>query len=583
LSVDVRTVEATATGTLRLETAGALVTANHHLAARAGASMFGLGGNAMDAAAATAFAAGVVEPAMSGIGGRGYIVVLPARSREPTVIDGHERAPLGSSADMFELRAADERRTSGWGPQVDVVARANAEGHLAVAVPGVLRALAVAQGRFGRLPWATVLEPAIALAADGFEVDGSLAFLLATHRERLARHPATAAVFLDPGGEPWPTGHPLVQADLAESLRLIARDGADEFYTGSIARAIAAEMESGGGIVSLADLERIDARVWPAPLSATYREHRLCGVPDAAGTVTLLEIMNLLEGFELAELEPTEPLYLHLLLEVFRAAFEDRFRFVADSAFARGPLEALAAKSFADARRSGIDPAHRSRLEPIDPWDEVPQHPPASGRAVGAGGGAHTTHFSAVDGERMVVAMTQSIIDPFGAGVVVAGTGILLNSAMHNFDPRPGFLRSIAPWKRSAHFGTPLVVLDPDGAPRLALGGGGGTKIVTGLAQMLVNVIDRGWALQEAADAPRVHAEDATAEVEARIAAASREELRRRGHTLEVPDPPPAATTFARINGIEIGRDGIASSGVDFEPAGAAAVDHPPSAAAKSD
>lgn len=522
--------------------------------------MFGLGGNAMDAAAAASFAAGVVEPAMSGVGGRGYLVLLPSGGGEPVAIDGHERAPLGASRGMFRLLEAEQRIVSGWGPHVEVAANANSEGHLAVAVPAVLRALAVAHERHGRLPWRTVVDPAIGFAANGFEIDRTLAAHLAAQREKLARYPASAEVFLDQG-RPRTAGERLVQRDLANSLRLIAECGAEELFTGSLAKAIAREMKRGGGVLSRVDLERIEPRIWPATMTGIYRGYRLCGLPDAAGTVTLLEIMNMLEGVDVGSVDATDPHYLHLLLEIFRAAFRDRFRYVADPGFARVPFNALTTKRFAAERLRTIDRDRRhEQPADIDPW------------ALDAPASRHTTHLCAVDDERMVVSMTQSVIDPFGSGVVVEGTGILLNSAMHNFDPRPGRLRSIEPWKRSAHFGTPLLLLGPDGGAFLALGGAGGTKVVTGLAQVLAHVVDRGWCLQDAIEAPRVHCETAVSEIDARISRTAGDELRRRGHTVDNARSHPGAAAFARINGIEIGRDGTLSSGVDvFEHAGAAA------------
>ncbi|MBI4278912.1 MAG: gamma-glutamyltransferase [Armatimonadetes bacterium] len=559
-----------------LSARGGLVTANHRLAAETGAAMLAGGGNAVDAAAAASFAIGVVEPAMSGMGGRGYMVIYFTRDGSGTVIDGHERAPLGARADMFKVEDARQVPTQGWGPLVPVVGAANSTGHLAAAVPGVVGAIATAHRRYGRLPLKTVLEPAMALAEEGFEVSVPLATTIAMNRSRLARFAASAAIFLRNGHPPVP-GDRLVQPDLARSLRLMAEHGADEFYTGSIARAIAAEMERAGGLITLRDLAEFRPRVWERPLAGSYRGHRLLTVPEATGGITLVQIMNLLEGFDLATLDPLGACSLHLLLEACRIAFRDRLAVIDDPAFTPVPYAGLGSEAFADARRRII--SRERALEDVTPADPWPYDGDAAAALPGAHAGAwragdqDTTHFCAVDRDRTVVSMTQSIIDAFGSGVVVPGTGILLNSAMHNFNPVPGQLGSIAPWKRSVHNGTPVIVLRPDGTPCLAIGGAGGTKIITGVAQILVNVLDRHWKLQDAVEAPRVHNEGWESQVDGRVPVGVVDELRRMGHSLEVVMPRFARPGFSRINGIAAGPDGTLSSGVDpFSDAGAAAV-----------
>lgn len=560
-----------------LRARGGMVTANHRVAAEAGAAMLAQGGNAIDAAAAVSFAAGVVEPAMSGLGGRGYLVVHFGRTGATIVIDGHERAPMAAAPDMFEVADQYEHPNPGWGPEVPVVDQANIVGHRAVAVPGVLAAIVLAHRRYGRLPLEATLEPAIALAEEGFEVSVPLAVMLAQHRGKLSRFEATAAVFLPRGAAPAP-GERLVQRDLARTLRLIAGRGPEEFYTGAIALAIDAEMARGGGLVTRRDLEAFAPRVWTSALTGAYRGRRMLTVPEATGGVTLLQILNLLEHVETAAYEPFDPQYLHLVLEICRAAFRDRLAVIDDPAFTKVPYAGLASKAFAAARGRQLS-AERA-LEPLelaDPWafEKEGGAAPAA-RLVpwqGAGVESDTTHFCAVDADGIMVSMTQSIIDAFGSGVVVPGTGILLNSCMHNFNPLPGQLRSIAPWKRSVHNGTPAIVLGEDGRPHLAIGGAGGTKIITGVAQILVNVLDRGWPLQEAISAPRVHNEGDASQIDGRLGPQTAKRLAAMGHRLTVVTPRYARPVFSRINGIAIEPDGSLLSGVDpFGDAGAAAV-----------
>jgi gamma-glutamyltranspeptidase / glutathione hydrolase len=535
-----------------------MVTANHRLAAEAGALILDRGGNAIDAAVATSFAVGVVEPAMSGLGGRGYMLIHAPCRGISVAIDGHERAPRSVTPDMFAPTDSRAHITAGWGPLTPVDGDANATGHLAVAVPGVVAAVAIAHQRYGRLAWETVLEPAIALADEGFEVTVPLAVLIARHRPKLARFAATAAVFLRSGHAPAP-GDRLIQSDLAASLRSIAERGAAEFYTGAIARAIGAEMEQAGGRLSERDLAEFAAREWGQPLRGTYNEHIVLTLPESTGGITLLQILNLLEGYPLQSLDAYGSEHLHLLLESMRVAFTDRLNVVDDPASGAVPLQGLASKGFADERRQSIrGEAASAKVQPGDAW------PFNADR--------DTTHFCVVDGDATVVSMTQSIIDAFGSGVVVPGTGILLNSAMHNFNPVPGRVGSIAPWKRSAHYGTPTIVLRPDGQPLLAVGGAGGTKITTGVAQVLVSVVDDGLGIQQAIEAPRVHNEGWPSQVDARLNADVRDRLAAMGHNVEVVQSAFAQPGWARINGIMFSAADQLSSGVDpFGDAGAAA------------
>lgn len=554
---------------------GGMVTANHYLAAEAGASILARGGNAVDAAVATAFAIGVVEPAMSGLGGRGYMVIHFSEDGSSAVIDGHERAPLRARSDMFAVEDRRQLPTPGWGPQVPVVGSANTTGHLAVAVPGVVGALALAHTRYGRLPLATVLEPAISLAADGFELGVPLGTTIALHQAKLARYPATAEIFLRDGSPP-PPGSRLVQPDLAHSLRLIARHGPEEFYTGSIAGAIEDEMARGGGLITRRDLAEFKPRLWDRPLIGTYRGHRLLTLPEATGGITLLQVMNLLEQVDVAACGPFDAPYLHLVLEVFRIAFQDRLSVIDDPAFTPVPFAGLASKAFAAERRRVIrDDRVSWEIRPGDPWpfDAAPAERPTSRAAAWSPHDSETTHFCVVDQQGMIVSMTQSIIDAFGSGVVVPGTGMLLNSAMHNFNPLPGRLGSIAPWKRSVHNAVPTIVLRQDGSPCLTIGGAGGTKIITGVAQILVNVLDRGWGLQDAVAAPRVHNEGDESQIDSRIHDEARDRLRAMGHRFETLTSRFAEPAFSRINGMALDGDGVAHSGVDpFTDAGASAV-----------
>lgn len=555
-----------------------MVSANHRLAAAAGAVILERGGNAIDAIVATAFAAPVVEPAMSGIGGRGYLVLHDARSGDALVIDGHERVPRAARPDMFEIDISapwPDQPNPGWGFQIPVVDSANATGHLAVAVPGVIGALAIAHERYGRLPLSTVLAPAIELAADGFEMTAPLSISIARNREKLARFPATAQVFL-PGGEPPLPGALFVQTDLARTYELLAARGLAGFYSGEIGLAIAAEMERAGGILSAGDLASFRPRVWDRPLTGTYRDHRLLTAPEATGGVTLIELMNVLEGFSPARLDAGKVENAHLLLEAMRVAYRDRFAYVDDPTFRAVPFGGLISKEYATTRRATIDLERAQEHSAAgDPWpfDASADGPLPDGPTVSWGAhGGETTHFNVVDRDGLTISMTQSLIDAFGSGVIVPGTGLLLNSAMHNFNPAPGEIGSIAPWKRASHYGTPAIVLRADGTPLVAIGGAGGTMVPTGIAQILVHLIDRGWSTQEAVAAPRVHCEGWDSLIDGRFDPAVTDALTAMGHRLRIVRPGYAQPVFSRINAIAVDAAGNATSGTDqFGDAGAAA------------
>jgi gamma-glutamyltranspeptidase/glutathione hydrolase len=248
--------------------------------------------------------------------------------------------------------------------------------------------------------------------------------------------------------------------------------------------------------------------------------------------------------------------------------------YVDDPAFADVPYTGIVSKAFANQRRETIAPDRAlDEVVPGDPWpfNDSGAGQPMAQTVSWRGSDNHTTHFNVVDHDRTIVSMTQSIIDAFGSGVVVPGTGMLLNSAMHNFNPLPGQIGSVAPWKRSAHNGVPVIVLREDGRPFLAIGGAGGTKIISGVAQMLVNLIDRGWSAQDVVAAPRVHNEGWDSQIDARIASSTREDLRRRGHQLEVVTSAYGTPGFSRINAIVIDADDRLTSGIDvYSEAGAA-------------
>ena len=458
----------------------AMVVAAHPLAAAAGITMLGRGGNAVDAAVATLAALSVVEPFMSSIFGAGFMLIrLP--SGETIALDNYAVAPGAARADMYEpLPPA--------GGLYNTVASKNDIGHLAVAVPGALAAYAMAVQRYGRLPWATVLGPAIGLAAEGYPATPYLVDAVRTEADALSRYSDSAKIFL-PGGRLVEAGAIIRRQEYAETLRQVAAEGPDALYRGDLARTVVADMERSGGLITMEDLAayRVLERT---PIRGTYRGYEIVAMPPASsGGIALVQMLNLLEGFDVREAGFGSARSIHLLAEALKIAFADRRAYLGDPSAAGNPPTWLTDKRYAAMRRPEIG-ANRAGA-------------PSPGQADALEGNC-TTHVSTADAEGYVVSTTQTLNHLFGSRVTVPGTGMLLNNCMRLFDPQPGFPNSVGRGKRMLSSMTPAMVFK-DGKPFLAVGSPGGTRIIAAVLQVIVNVIDHGMSLQEAVEAPRVH------------------------------------------------------------------------------
>ena len=490
----------------------AMVVTNHPLASAAGAEMLLGGGNAIDAAVAALFALTVVEPMMVGVLGGGIAHIRLADGRH-VVLDGLSTAPAAAHGAMYETVSDELPRYR------DTVGRANAVGSLAVAVPGALAGWCRALEDFGTLSVADVTAPAIRLAERGFEATPYLADCVADRTPDLARDPGLAALFL-PGGAPLRAGHRVVQADYAETLRAIARDGAGALYGGALGDALADAMSRTGGIVGREDLEAYRV-VEREPIRGTYRGFEILGPPPPASSgVHVAQMLNLLEGFDVRGIGFGSADALHLLAEAMKIAFADRAVATADPAFVDVPVERLTDKGYADDRRRLIDPARTRRWEP-----GVLAGP--SGASGGESG--CTTHVTVADAEGNVVATTQTVNGLFGACVQIPGTGMIANNYMFNFDPHPGRALSVAPGKRVFTSMAPMMVRR-DGRLLHALGLPGGLRIFPSAMQALVNLLDHGMTLQEAVEAPRIWTEGGVVEMEEAFPEEVASGLARRGH-----------------------------------------------------
>jgi gamma-glutamyltranspeptidase/glutathione hydrolase len=429
-----------------------------------------------------------VYPEAGNIGGGGFIVTHFANGTNAS-LDFREEAPAAASRDMF-LDAKGN------------VTDASVIGHRAAGIPGAVAGLWAAHQKFGVLPWKTLVEPAIALARDGFIVDAELAASVADAAPRLAKFSASAALFL-PDGKPIANGSRFRNPELATVLQRIADNGPDGFYRGETARLIAEEMKRGGGLITEADLAQYQAK-WREPVQFDYRGHRVISMPPASsGGITLALIANILDGYPMATMGWHSTAGLHVMTEAMRRAFADRNEFMGDPDFVNVPFARLTSQQYADSLRATIDMQHATPSRAIRPG--LAQRPESS----------HTTHFSIVDEKGNAVAMTTTINDLYGSAVTVAGTGIVLNDEMDDFTSKPGepnmyglvqgAANAIAPHKRMLSAMTPTIVLDNAGAPLLITGARGGPHIITAVAQVMFNVIDFGMEIGNAVHAPRIH------------------------------------------------------------------------------
>lgn len=480
-------------------------------ASQAGLDILKAGGNAVDAAVATAFALGVVEGYCSGIGGGSFTLVHLANRWETVVVDGREEAPGAARADMYV-----DKITGKVNPDLSQT------GVLAGGVPGHLAALNLLLERYGSMSLGQVLEPAIILADSGFELSQTYARALANAQNKLKRFPSSAAIFLHPDSTPYLPGERLVQHDLAQTYRLIADEGDKAFYKGEIARQIAAAMKADSGLITMQDLTAYRPRV-RKPVIGSYRGYTIYSMPPpSSGGVHLIEMLNLLERYDLKYLGFNSSETIHLEAEAMKRAFADRAVFMGDPGFVNVPVAGLISKLYADSLARNISRFRTSKITgpgnplaymPEETLPQIPAAPVKYGESTG-GNGQHTTHLSVVDRWGNLVSMTATINTTFGSGYVIPGTGILLNNEMDDFATAPGVenyfglvggdANAIAPRKRPLSSMSPTLVFY-QGRPFMVVGSPGGPRIITTVMEVISNVVDHGMDIQEAVDAPRVH------------------------------------------------------------------------------
>lgn len=504
-----------------------MVVSNHPLASAAGAEMLASGGNAIDAAIATLFTLTVVEPMMVGLigGGMAHIRLAEGSHR---IIDGQARVPLAVKEDTY-------RSVPGSAHDVfDSVGDENLIGPKAVAAPGSLKAWCEMLGRFGTMSLADVMQPAIKHASRGFAATSYLHDCITDAAKDLAKDGPVSALYL-PGGQPLAVGARLVQSEYAEALTQIARDGADALYNGPLGTILTGYMRDRGGFITQADLDACRT-IEREPIRGTYRGWQIVGPPPpAASGVHIVQMLNILEHYDVPGMGFGKADTMHLLAEVLKIAFADRAAATADPDFIDVPVARITSKEYARERQSAIDMAR------AQDWSA----------GVTASEGAHTTHITVADGKGNVVAATQTINNLFGAKILIPGLGMIPNNYMNLFDPRPGHALSVAPGKRVTTSMSPMMALR-NGKLAYALGLPGGKRIFPSAFQALVNLIDHGMSLQEAVEAPRLWSEGNALEIEAGYGDGARADLQSRGHhTAKVP------TVAGGMNGIAFHEDGL--------------------------
>ena len=459
----------------------AMIVTNGDLASEAGVEILKKGGNAVDAAVAVGFALEVTYPFAGNIGGGGFMVIRMANG-ETKALDYRETAPLAATRDMYVENG--------------ILTQTSTIGALASGVPGSVAGMAAALAKYGTMSLHDVMQPAIRLATGGFVVDSALTRSL-TGSQHLIQHFAGAAVFL-PDGKPLLPGTLLRQPELAKTLTLIADHGPSAFYEGPIADEIVAQIQRDGGIITKQDLASYKP-IWRAPIEGKYRGYTLYAMPpSSSGGVTTIEILNQLETWKtLPDFNSAE--YKHLLAETFQRAFIDRNTQLGDPAFVSNPLAMLTDKAYAKRLASTIT-ADRATPSPVFNAAAEPMH---------------TTHYSVVDAAGDAVSTTTTLNSGYGSGVFVAGGGFFLNDEMDDFAAQPGKpnqfglvqgeINAIQPGKRMLSAMSPTIVLDPDGKLMLVVGAAGGPTIITGVTQVILNVIDQHMSLPDAMFAPRVH------------------------------------------------------------------------------
>lgn len=527
----------------KLPAHAAMIVAPQPEAVEAGHAILAAGGSAVDAVLACAFTQGVVDPLMCGIGGLGSMQVFDPRTARHVVLDGLSTCPAACTPGMWEAAFQGEC-ADGYG--FILTGAVNELGRTAVTTPGVLRLFETAHAKFGRLAWSDLLAPAIGFAAGGWTIRPHVASMFSLNEAAYGRLPYSAklaatpdgrALYLRADGTPKRVGDPVQNPDLAATLRTIANDGAESFYTGSIAERIAADMAAHGGLLSAADLAGFRPREH-APLEITYRGRRIATPPPPAGGIVVAEMLRILERFDLTALGHNSSDYIRIVAEAMKIAGRDKEIHIGDPDFVAPPLAMLLSDLYADECAARIRAGEKTSLPRT------------------TGDSRHTTTVSCIDAGGMIVSLTHTLGVP--SGVIPPGTGFMLNGAMNWYDPRPGRPSSIAGGKRRFSSMSPTLVFEGD-TPVMTVGALGGAWIGVAILQALLNVLDWGMTMQEAVSAPRFSATTDVIDISNRIPRRVQHEVEAMGYAVR---RSPLSYPFAAPHGITCW-DGRLEGGAD--------------------
>ncbi len=529
-----------------------MVVAQHVAAAQIGVEVLRRGGNAVDSAVSTAFASGVLLPIWNGIGGGGLMTVH-FDGGDCGTIDFGMQAPGLAHAEMYDLE--DEQDVQGpsrrfsW---MKVKNNANTEGYTSIAIPGTVAGLTTALEKWGTIDLDQAVAPAVKLARDGFPLPRAVALSLSERHALLSRFSTTAEVYLNKGSPLSPGSH-FVQSEHAQTLERLGRLGASEFYGGETGARIAEDVEQNGGYLRLSDFEQYRPIVQEQALSATYRGLGISAVKGPCAGPTVLEILNILEQFDIAAMGYGTVDSLHTIIEAVKLSAVDRFSFMGDPAIYGFPIDVLAQPEYAVNRAMNIDSSMATVFSAGDPWSFIDSEKPCDFPGpAGASPDRGTTSLSVADKDGNMVSLTQTNLG--FSGVVNPGVGVMMNNAMGWSAPMSGTVNSIAPFARALNNMTPMI-LHKKGQAVMAIGGSGGRRIWPAVAQVIVNHIDFGMGLQEAIEKPRIHVESDDPVVDRRFGDNLLNQLKRKGHNPEFPPKEFILWPFSEPNGIVLDGD----------------------------
>lgn len=510
-----------------------VVSTGKYEATKIGVDIIKKGGNAIDAAVAVGFALGVCEPQSSGIGGGGFMVIRFAKTGETKFIDFREIAPKNATPDMWKLDKDGK-----------VINNEKAVGGKAVGVPGEVKGMMYALEKYGTMSRKDVIQPSVELAENGYEVSAVLSRDIKNKYDMIEMFPETSKIYLNEGF-PYEVGETIKNPDLANTLRKIIKNGEKAVYEGEIAKAILKSAQDAGGPLTMEDMQNYDIRV-NDPLVGHYRGYEIVtSAPPSSGGAHVVQILNILENYDMKNVKPGSAEYYHLFSEAIKMAFADRAKFCGDTEFIDVPIDGIISKDYAKELVKQLDSKKSKKYIAGNPW--------------AWDGSKDTTHYSIVDKEGNIVAVTKTVNNVFASGVVAEGTGIILNNEMNDFDTGHGKANSVEAGKKPLSSMSPTIVLK-DGKPVMSLGAPGATRIITGVAQVISLVLDYGMDIQEAINFPRIHDDYDKLVCETRIDPAVIAKLKAMGHNVV---EEAEYFEYPCVQGVTMGEDGKLRGGAD--------------------